>query len=146
MAAAVSAGSIMEGAVSAAVGDFACAAFCSVQGFGIRWELKMRTNRIAVALIAGVAVFAPGLHGQSAQKPSPYTGVSQPPPDDTITSDVAPAAKPAASSNAAPAASASTASNAATPPTAPAPTAPAPTAPAPTVAVPAAALPAPSNC
>ena len=47
----------------------------------------MRNLRVATALVAGIAAFSPNLHGQSAQKPSSYSGVSQPPPDDTITSD-----------------------------------------------------------
>ena len=37
--------------------------------------------------MAAVSGFAPGLPGQTAAKPSPYSGVSQPPPDDTITID-----------------------------------------------------------
>ncbi len=59
----------------------------------------MRERRVAVALIAGVMAISPGLleqtgYAQASQaKPSPYSGVSQPPPDDTITSDDA--AKPA---------------------------------------------------
>ncbi len=54
----------------------------------------MKNLRVAVALVAGVAAFSPNLHGQTPQKPSPYSGVSQPPPDDTITSDAAAPATP----------------------------------------------------
>jgi hypothetical protein len=49
----------------------------------------MTKIRVVVALVAGVTVFSPSLHGQShsTPKPSPYSGVSQPPPDDTITAE-----------------------------------------------------------
>jgi len=53
----------------------------------------MKNLGIAVVMFAGLAAFSPSLEGQSAQKPSPYTGVSQPPPDDTITSDAPAAAR-----------------------------------------------------
>lgn len=57
----------------------------------------MMTNlRVVAALVAGVAVFSPCLHGQSTQKPSSYSGVSQPPPDDTITSDAPATTTPSA--------------------------------------------------
>jgi hypothetical protein len=57
----------------------------------------MRSLRFAVVLVAGVASCSSSLHGQNTPqgssqavpKPSPYTGVSQPPPDDTITVDEA---------------------------------------------------------
>lgn len=49
----------------------------------------MRKYWIGVALFSGLAVVAPRVEAQTAQKPSPYTGVSQPPPDDTITTDEA---------------------------------------------------------
>jgi len=73
----------------------------------------MKKIRVALALVAGVVALSPGLQGQTSQgqiaaKPSPYTGVSQPPPDDTITTDEAtPTAKlvarpaPAVAANAA---------------------------------------------
>jgi len=54
----------------------------------------MRNLRVVAAFVAGVAAFSPCLNGQSTPKPSPYSGVSQPPPDDTITSDAAAAAPP----------------------------------------------------
>jgi hypothetical protein len=57
----------------------------------------MKNLQVAAAILAGVAVVSPNLHAQSAQKPSSYSGVSQPPPDDTITSDVTPAQTPATS-------------------------------------------------
>jgi hypothetical protein len=50
----------------------------------------MKNLKVVAALVAGVAVLSPCLHGQSTQKPSSYSGVSQPPPDDTITADAAP--------------------------------------------------------
>jgi len=53
--------------------------------FGV--NVNMRKIRIAVALIAGAAAVSPSLTAQNTPKPSPYTGVSQPPPDDTITVD-----------------------------------------------------------
>jgi hypothetical protein len=56
----------------------------------------MRNLRVAAVLSAGIAAFSPNLHGQSAQKPSSYSGVSQPPPDDTITSDAPATAAPSA--------------------------------------------------
>ncbi len=65
----------------------------------------MRRNRVAVAFIAGLTAFSPSIFGQAVQKPSPYSGVAQPPPDDTITSDEAAAAAPAAKLVARPAAS-----------------------------------------
>jgi hypothetical protein len=72
----------------------------------------MRKKNVAIALVAGVVAVSPVVYGQTQQqKPSPYSGVSQPPPDDTITADDAtPAAKlvarPAVSSPALAAASA----------------------------------------
>jgi hypothetical protein len=62
----------------------------------------MKKIRVLMVLAVGTAAISPYLHGQSTAKPSPYTGVSQPPPDDTITTDEAVAAKPsvAASANA----------------------------------------------
>jgi hypothetical protein len=73
----------------------------------------MRNLRVATVLIAGISAFSPNLHSQTAQKPSPYTGVSQPPPDDTITSDATPAAKLTTRPAAAPVASAQTPAQAA---------------------------------
>src|SRR5271170_7455146 len=74
--------------------------------FGASWKLvvsthrecgrMMRNLRVAAVLAAGIAAFSPNLHGQSAQKPSSYSGVSQPPPDDTITSDAPATAAPSA--------------------------------------------------
>ncbi len=66
----------------------------------------MKKNHIAIALIAGVWAITPGLPAQTASKPSPYSGVSQPPPDETITTDVATAgsAAPASGLTARPAA------------------------------------------
>jgi len=64
----------------------------------------MSKIRVAVALVFGVATLSPSLHAQTTAKPSPYTGVSQPPPDDTITSDDAASATPAAKLVARPAA------------------------------------------
>ena len=85
----------------------------------------MRNLRVVAALIAGVAAFSPCLHGQSAQKPSPYSGVSQPPPDDTITSDAAATATPSATLVTRPAApQAAPAQTAAPASTTPAPNAP----------------------
>jgi type IV secretory pathway VirB10-like protein len=55
----------------------------------------MRNLKIASAFLAGVAAFSPCLNGQT-QKPSPYSGVSQPPPDDTITAEPPAAAAPTA--------------------------------------------------
>ncbi len=56
----------------------------------------MRNLRVAAVLVASTAAFSPNLHGQSPQKPSSYSGVSQPPPDDTITSDAPTTADPSA--------------------------------------------------
>lgn len=78
--------------------------------------------------MAGVAAVSPALIAQNTAKPSPYTGVSQPPPDDTITTDATVAAPPPAKLVARPAA---------------APAAPAPLVPAPPTNAPAAM---PSNC
>ena len=85
----------------------------------------MRNLRVVAALVAGVAAFSPCLYGQSAQKPSPYSGVSQPPPDDTITSDAAATATPNATLVTRPAAPQAAPAQAA----APATTTPAPNAP-----------------
>lgn len=110
-------------------------AFCEeirpVQGtYRREWDVDMRNYRIAVALLAAFAVVAPSVEAQTAQKPTPYTGVSQPPPDDTITTDDATQAAPGAKLVARPAA------------------APAVPAAAPVVRAPAPATPAalPSNC
>jgi hypothetical protein len=45
------------------------------------------SHKILAVFAAGCVMAAPGLYGQTLQKPSSYSGVSQPPPDDTITSD-----------------------------------------------------------
>src|SRR5271168_743770 len=58
--------------------------------------MMMKNLRVAVALVTGFAAFSLNLNGQTAQKPSSYSGVSQPPPDDTITSDAAATATPSA--------------------------------------------------
>ncbi|AXC09549.1 Basic proline-rich protein [Acidisarcina polymorpha] len=79
----------------------------------------MSKKRVAVVLIAGVAAFSSNLQGQSIPKPSPYSGVSQPPPDETITTGDANstpkliAAQPAAAA-AAPSTAATAAPSAAT--------------------------------
>jgi hypothetical protein len=62
----------------------------------------MRRKHIAMAMMGGLVAISPSLYGQAGgqtgngqtlQKPTPYSGVSQPPPDDTITvDDPAPAA------------------------------------------------------
>jgi hypothetical protein len=49
----------------------------------------MKKIQVALALVAGAVALSPALPGQNTPKPSPYTGVSQPPPDDTITTDEA---------------------------------------------------------
>jgi type IV secretory pathway VirB10-like protein len=56
----------------------------------------MKNLVVAVALLTGFATFSLNLNGQTAQKPSSYSGVSQPPPDATITSDTASPATPSA--------------------------------------------------
>jgi hypothetical protein len=53
---------------------------------------NVRAMKVMAAAAFGIAAL--NLHGQSTPKPSPYTGVSQPPPDDTITSDATPAQTP----------------------------------------------------
>lgn len=50
-------------------------------------DVCMKRARVSTAVLAGIAAFCFPLYGQAPAKPSPYTGISQPPPDDTIISD-----------------------------------------------------------
>jgi hypothetical protein len=83
----------------------------------------MKNLRIAVAVVAGAAAFAPNGYSQAAQKPSPYSGVSQPPPDDTITTDSATTPAPTLATRPEAAPAAPTVNAAAPTPAAPVPTA-----------------------